>query len=284
MGSIADFLAAPEPKATPVADPALDSWLDTPRREPAKPDQFWDSVEAPPPPTGRHGTITYYPEMDQGSEEWYAARCGLLTASEMKLIITPTLKVASNEKERAHLYELLAQRITKYVEPSYVSDDMLRGKEDEIFARQLYSEHYAPVTEMGFITNDRWGFTIGYSPDGLVGADGLIEGKSRRQKFQVETIIENVPEDTVPPAFGLQLQTGLTVSERKWIDFISYSGGLHMLTIRVYPIPEVQEAIINAAGEFERRLAIKWERYRNIIASKARLIPTERRIIQEMHL
>jgi len=74
----------------------------------------------------KEGPITYYPELIQGSEEWHALRCGLLTASEMKLIITPTLKVASNEKERAHLYELLAQRITKYVVPTYVSDDMLR--------------------------------------------------------------------------------------------------------------------------------------------------------------
>ena len=49
-------------------------------------------------------------------------------------------------------------------------------------------------------------------------------------------------------------------------------------------LTEVQNAIIEAAGAFERRLAIKWEQYRNIIASKARLIPTERRIIQEMHL
>ena len=53
------------------------------------------------------------------------ARCGLLTASEMKLIITPTLKIASNDKERAHIYELAAQRITNYVEPSYVGDDKL---------------------------------------------------------------------------------------------------------------------------------------------------------------
>ncbi len=72
--------------------------------------------------------ITYYPDLIQGSDEWKSARCGLLTASEMKLIITPTtLKIASNDKERAHLYELLAQRITRYVEPSYISDDMLRG-------------------------------------------------------------------------------------------------------------------------------------------------------------
>ena len=44
--------------------------------------------------------ITYRPDLFQGSAEWHAARCGLLTASEMRLIITPTLKAASNDKDR----------------------------------------------------------------------------------------------------------------------------------------------------------------------------------------
>lgn len=226
--------------------------------------------------------IRYHPDLIQGSDEWLAARCGLLTASEMKLIITPTLKIASNDKERAHLYELLAQRITKYVEPHYVSDDMLRGHEDEVEARALYEKHYAPVSDMGFITNDRWGFTIGCSPDGLVGDGGMIECKSRRQKYQIETIIENVKERTIPADYVVQVQTALLVAERKWCDFISYSGGLPMATIRVYPDEKVQAAILEAAAEFEKRLAVKWERYRDAFAQGGRLIPTERRIIQEM--
>jgi len=64
--------------------------------------------------------ITYHPEVDQGSEEWLAMRCGLLTASEMKLILTPTLKIANNDKTRAHVWELAAQRITRYTEPTYI--------------------------------------------------------------------------------------------------------------------------------------------------------------------
>jgi hypothetical protein len=226
--------------------------------------------------------ITYHPELVQGGDEWLAARCGLLCASEMKLILTPTLKIASNDKERSHLYELLAQRITGYVEPHYISDDMLRGKDDEIEARILYDKTYAPVHDMGFITNDSFGFTIGYSPDGLVGDDGLIECKSRRQKFQVETIIDNIPEDTIPPEYVLQIQTALLVSERQWIDFVSYSGGLHMATIRVLPNQAVQDAIVAAATAFENRLLRNMHRYRDALTSGARLIPTERRIVQEM--
>lgn len=226
--------------------------------------------------------IRQYPDLVQGSDEWLAARCGLLTASEMKLILTPTNRGANSDKKRAHLYELLAQRITGYVEPHYVSDDMLRGMDDERDARRLYQEHYSPVQQVGFITNDRWGFTIGYSPDGLVGEDGLIECKSRRQRFQIETWIEAVNKDQAPTDYILQLQTGLLVSERKWIDFVSYSGGLPMVVIRVYPDEEIQTAIIEAAEAFEKHLADRMAEYRKTLDAMGTLIETERRITEDI--
>lgn len=222
--------------------------------------------------------VKIYKDLVQGSDEWLAARCGILTASEMKLIITPTLKVASNEKERAHLYELLAQRITGYAAPGYISEDMIRGKEDEVFARIAYSDNYAPVSEVGFIVNDDLGFQIGYSPDGLVGEDGAIECKSRKPKYQIETILGN----EVPGEYMIQIQTGLFVSGRKWCDFISYSAGLPMITIRVFPDEKVIDAISKAAIEFERRISEKLDEYASILASGARLIPTERRVEQEI--
>lgn len=227
--------------------------------------------------------IRYHRDLVQGSDEWLAARCGLLTASEMKLILTPTLKVASNDKERAHLWELLAQRITRYVEPHYISDDMLRGQADEIEARALYAQHYAPVEEVGFVTREfttsAARFTIGYSPDGLVGGDGLIECKSRRQKYQVETIAAHA----IPAEYWLQVQTGLMVTGRAWLDFVSYSGGLPMVVIRAFPDERTIEAIIAAAEAFELRLAEARQRYEDQVASR-RLIATERRVEEEMHL
>lgn len=227
-------------------------------------------------------TITYHPEITQGSEEWHAARCGLLTASEMKLIITPTLKIASNDKERSHLYELLAQRITHYVEPSYISDSMLRGIDDEIEAVNVYGKNYAPVRLTGFVTNDKWGFTIGYSPDGLVGDDGQVECKSRKQALQIKTICEYALIGAIDPDFMIQVQTGLLVTERKWCDLISYSGGLPMSTVRVFPLPKIQDAIINAAKAFEQRLFESRALYETALVTEARLIPTVRKIYEEM--
>lgn len=240
--------------------------------------------------------ITYHPEVEQGSEAWLAMRCGLLTASEMRLIVTPPPKVetrikkdgtpykqremtaAENDACRAHLFELASQRISGHVEPHYISDDMLRGREDELLARALYAEKYAPVREVGFVTNDEWGFTIGYSPDGLVGDDGLIECKSRRQKFQVETICAGV----MPADYVMQVQTGLLVTGRAWCDFISYSGGLPMVTLRVFPDAKIQDAIIEAATIFEEKVEQYMAAYEARLASEMRLIPTERRVIEEM--
>ncbi len=231
----------------------------------------------------RIGSITIHAEMVQGSEEWAAARCGLLTASEMHLIVTPTLKAASNDKERSHLFELLAQRITRYVEPRYVGDAMLRGMDDEIDARELYAKTYAPVEIVGFVTNDKWGFTLGYSPDALVGDDGQIECKSRNQKYQVRTIVDYVSAETIDPDFMIQVQTGLLVTERAYCDLVSYCGGLPMATVRVFPDEKIQSAIIGAASQFETKLADKLASFNAILKSKARLIPTKRKIIQEMH-
>ena len=225
-------------------------------------------------------TITYHENVEQGSDEWLALRCGLLTASEIKLILTPTLKSAANDKSRAHVMEITSQRISNYVEPSYISDDMMRGIDAEVYAREHYEREYAPVQQVGFVTNDDLGFTVGYSPDGLIGEDGLWECKGPRQKRHIETILTGeVPADNM-----IQLQTGLWATKRKWIDFTSYHGGLPMVTIRVYPDEVMQAAIISAATQFEESVQANLIRWKERIGSDMRLIETEREIEEEVYL
>jgi len=225
-------------------------------------------------------TITIHRDVTQGSDEWHHMRLGVLSASQMKLCLTPTLKIAANDKVRDHVWELAAQRISGYVEPSYIGDDMLRGWDDEITARAKYEEETGEtVEEVGFITNDRWGFTLGYSPDGLVGDRGLIECKSRRQKFQVQTVVEWYREQTIPIDYVLQAQTGLLVSERDWIDLVSYSGGLAMPIMRVYGDAVIHEAIVEAATGFEAKVVAAVADYG---IGSVGMILTERKIEQEM--
>lgn len=304
-----------------------------------------DRPEPAPKTKPKSGAPVYHSDLIQGSDEWLAQRCGKLTASEMKLIITMTgggmgktyratgnlpekptprreqaltligdrdgsiaelaliagvsdglirdlvkdgaieavekpiplsFRSGNEEKAQLHLYELLAQRVTNYVEPHFQSYDMERGNFDEEHAREKYSQEYAPVEECGFITNDKWGFTLGYSPDGLVGDDGLIECKSRVQKWQMKTLVESVSKGEIPDDYVMQVQTALLVSEREWCDFISYSGGMVMPVVRCHAVPEIQEAIVTAARAFEARLADARQIYDDLIASNPKLIPTER--------
>jgi hypothetical protein len=213
-------------------------------------------------PEGHAMTLTTYDDLEQGSEAWLAARCGIVTASVVGQLVTPsTLKVANNDTARALTMHLVAERITGNVEESFTSIDMERGQLDEPIARWAYSENYAPVDEVGFMARDDWGYRIGYSPDGLVGDDGLIEIKSRRQKKHLATILE----DRVPPENMAQLQCALLVSGRKWGDYVSFCGGMPLWTTRVLPDPAWHEAIIKAVAAYEDRASIAIEDYQAAI-------------------
>lgn len=162
---------------------------------------------------------------------------------------SPTIiEPADTDTARGVVAVAAAERITGFVDPTYISLDMERGVDDEPFAVAAYSEHHAPVAECGFMVR-RWpgAFQLGYSPDGLVGTDGLIEIKSRRGKTQVETVLAG----EVPAENMAQLQAGLFVSGRAWIDYVSYAGGMHLWTVRVTPDPAWFDAIRAAVEAFE---------------------------------
>jgi hypothetical protein len=195
-------------------------------------------------------TLQIFDQLEQGTPAWYDVRRGIVTASTVGQLITPkTVKVAANDNSRALVAQLVAERITGYTEPTYASLDMEQGHMNEPIARDLYSETFAPVTQVGFMTNTFNGYTIGYSPDGLVGTDGLIEVKSRRQKKHLQTILA----DEVPLENVAQCQAGLLISGRSWLDFISYCGGMPLYVKRVHPDPTWQKAIVDALTQFEQQ-------------------------------
>jgi hypothetical protein len=152
---------------------------------------------------------------------------------------------------------LAAERITGRVVQVHPNAAMTRGTLDEPYAREKYAEHHAPVDEVGFIVRDFGKYKIGYSPDGLVGDDGLIEIKSRDPKKHLATILA----DEVPAENIAQCQTGLLVTGRKWIDYTSYAGGMPLWTKRVYPDIRWHTAIKEAVELFEANAADITARY-----------------------
>lgn len=238
--------------------------------------------------------ITIYDHVEQRSDEWYALRCGIVTASVVGKLLSvgapdaiesecpeclaspgepcvalrggtpiktlhggrlvhaatrpPVIRQATGDTARNVTLSLVAERITGRVEPSITTSAMWRGVIGEPLARDLYVEHRAPVREVGFIVRDEeWG-TLGYSPDGLVGDDGLIELKSRNQKRQVEHVLD---EASALAEHMPQMQAGLLASGREWCDLIGYSSGMPVQIIRVYPDPEWFAAIRAAVARYE---------------------------------
>lgn len=188
-----------------------------------------------------------------------------------RLVIEP----ASNDTSRSLTLHLAAERISGHTEQTYVSDDMLRGIEGEVHARNKYAERYAPVTQVGFMVRDYDGFKVGFSPDGLIGEDGALEIKSPRQGNHLKTILA----DGVPIEHMSQIQCGLMVSGRKWLDFVSYNGGMKLWVKRVYPQQAWFDAIISAVRAFEANVV---EVQRNYDELTVNMPMTERVVEQEM--
>lgn len=217
-------------------------------------------------------TLTVYENLEQGSDDWLQARCGMICASDLNKILTPTLKQANNDHTKKHAYHLAAERITNYVEPAYIGDNALKGMEGELLAREIYEQHYAPVQEIGGMVRDFGGFKLWSSPDGLVWGDGGIEIKTRAAKFQIETISTM----EIPIEHRLQVQAGIMVSGRDWWDYVSFCGGMPLCVIRVLPDPVMQSAIISACEAFEEKIAEVIEKYKKGLLSMEKVIETER--------
>lgn len=209
-------------------------------------------------------SLTIFPHVVQRSEEWDRLRLGIITSSIVSGLLTAGGRVADNDTSRKTILGLAAERMTGYSEPGRVSSDMWRGIEEEPLARDAYSQHQAPVTECGFMIRTLPdGCRIGYSPDGLVGDVGQIEIKSRLHHIHMATILGG---EEVPGAVYAQLQHGLLVSGRAWVDYVSYSGGMPLWVKRIHRDETWANAILAAVRNAEQRIAELTTKFRTITA------------------
>lgn len=154
-------------------------------------------------------------DIPQGSEEWTQLRLGVATASNFNKIITATGKESATLEKYA--LQLATESTLFSAEPNFKNEIMARGNELEAEARQVYQEEtFNIVEEITMFKSDCGNF--GYSPDGLVANDGLIEIKCPLATTHFQYILD----DKVPSDYWQQLQGGLWVSGRNWIDFVSY--------------------------------------------------------------
>jgi len=156
--------------------------------------------------------------VEQGSDEWLQARMGVATCSEFSNIITPARGDESKSMPKYAKKLALELVYEKLKEESFKSAAMLAGNELEAVARQLYQEKtFNLVERAGFIKTDCGNF--GFSPDGLVDDEGIIEIKCLEAEAHSEIILNN----KMPDDYKCQVQGGLWISGRKWCDFIAYN-------------------------------------------------------------
>ncbi|MBS6673673.1 MAG: YqaJ viral recombinase family protein [Haemophilus paraphrohaemolyticus] len=157
----------------------------------------------------------------QGTPEWFEQRRGKVTASRIADLMAKT-KSGYSASRQNYLMQLLCERLTGKIEEGYKSAAMQRGNDLEAEARNWYQlETGESVEEVSFIDHPKINFA-GASPDGLVGAEGLIEIKCPNTATHIETLRKKEPIDR----YYKQMQWQMAVTGRKWCDFVSFDNRL----------------------------------------------------------
>lgn len=192
-------------------------------------------------------------DIEQGSDEWLQLRLGVATASNFDKIITTTGKQSATLEKYA--LKLATDLMLSSPEPSYKNDIMERGNELEPLARQAYQEEtFSIVEEIAMFKSDCNNF--GYSPDGLVGEDGLIEIKCPLATTHFQYIID---DKTPIVDYWQQLQGGLWVSGRKYIDFVSYHPNFKTKQLFVKRVERDEDYIAKLAELANKTILVRNE-------------------------
>lgn len=77
--------------------------------------------------------------MEQRTPEWFAARCGKVTASRLADVMARTKSGYSTSRQN-YMAELICQRLTGKLEEGFSNAAMMRGTELEPVAREIESE------------------------------------------------------------------------------------------------------------------------------------------------
>lgn len=183
---------------------------------------------------------------EQGTPEWFEARCGIPTASNFKKLVSSTGRPSTQQK--GYMMDLLAEKMMGEKTHTEPNEWMLRGIELEAEAADLYAfTTGAELKEVGFLLDSSQSF--GCSPDRLVG-DGGLEIKCPKPSTHVSYLLANkVPADYYPQVQGCMLVTGA-----KWWDFMSYCPGMKPLIIRCERDEAYLETLCEELSKFHTKL------------------------------
>lgn len=198
----------------------------------------------------------------QGSPEWHQARAGVITASCFAEAISRMSRTSGKRKtgdptgaSDKYAADLAIERISgkPYGAPpkAWVLD---RGHEMERLARMEYEARTsAMANEAGLVlTEDR---LFGYSTDGFVGDDGLIEIKAPIDSLKIIEVMDGDLSE-----YQHQMQGGMWITGRRWCDFIMYvpdleKAGKDLYVKRVLRDDAFIDAMVLELAAFARRVS-----------------------------
>ena len=202
--------------------------------------------------------------MIQGSDEWLAARVGRVTASRVADLMART-KTGWGASRANYLAELVAERLTGTPAARFTNDAMRWGTDTEPMARETYAfAHDVEIEETGLVMHPTIA-DFGASPDGLIGADGLIEIKCPQTATHIDTLLSG----SVPEKYRTQMQAQMACTGRQWVDFVSFDprmpAEMQMWVHRVErddkAIADMEAAVAEFLAELEAKVGALRARY-----------------------
>jgi predicted phage-related endonuclease len=169
----------------------------------------------------------------QGDAAWLAIKAAKLSGSRFRAALDLNKRTGAPNKPRrdlvADLRRELQTGVLTAVEPN---EYMAHGTRCEPIACALYAFTYdVDVQHAAWIPHPSLDY-VGFSPDGLIGDEGLIEIKSPALEPRH---LRTVDSGKCPDDYLAQCQGGMWVTGRAWCDFVSFWEPTHDLcVVRVY--------------------------------------------------
>lgn len=170
--------------------------------------------------------------MIQGDDEWLAIKAAKISGSRFADVLALNKRNGTPNKPRRDLIVNLRRELfTGVLTPVEQNEYMAHGQAMEPLGCAAYEFlRDCEVTHAAWIPHPTIEY-VGFSPDGLVGDDGIIEIKSPALEPRHMRTVESqrCPDDYLP-----QCQGGLWVTGRQWCDFVSYFPSISVEIVRVY--------------------------------------------------
>lgn len=212
--------------------------------------------------------IVIHEDVEQGTDEWFKLRAGIQTASNFGAVMAHGRDDDLSKTRLRYMHRLAAERLMGEPAPeNYRNRNMERGKEYEPLAREQYErDRLVELRQVAFITREVGSgldsFTVGASPDSLVGEDGGLEIKTELPELLVHRLEAGAHK--LPPEHRAQVHGNIWVRDAQWWDLKIFWPKMPRFVVRFERDDRYIAEIQRACEIFEHELVRLVERLRRM--------------------